>query len=445
MGHLSILTKAEIEILGPPIPEELADIGLPETCLHDLALKCLAPLHEATSVTLAEKLHIPSALTEEVLYDLYRQKLIEMRLQSASGASRYSLLDRGLERVRDVQNQCAYTGPAPVSLADYTHMIRLQAAPSRPISMARVRSAFRDLVLPESLLHTLACAINSRSSLLLTGGAGTGKTAVAKRMNGALSGFIWIPYAVEIDGQIIRVFDESRHRAVPEKNPTLERDRRWLPIKRPLIIVGGEVTIKNSDLEWSNVLKYYEAPFQLKSNGGTLVIDDFGRQPVDPQVLFNRWISPLERRVDFLTLRNGKKVEIPFEQLVVFSTSLEEKDLSDVAFLRRLGYRANLELPTASAYIEIFKRAAAHKKVPLDQAGLNHILDKYNIEQRPMRACEPRDLLNRVHDICRLKGRSLELAPDLMEQAWNNYFGITHSFEAEGEPLATAEARAVAV
>lgn len=446
MGHLSILTRAEVETHGPPIPEELADIGLPETCLHDLALKCLATLHEATSVTIAEKLHLPCALTEELLYHLYRQKLIEMRLQSGSGATRYSMLDNGWERVRVVQSQCGYVGPAPVSLADYSHMTRLQAALVRAIPMARVRSAFKDLVLPDSLLHTLACVINSRSSLLLSGRAGTGKTAVAERMNGALSGFIWVPYAIEIDGQIIRFFDPKRHYALPEKEPAVERDRRWLQIKRPLIIVGGEVTIENSDLEWSSVSKYYEAPFQLQANCGTLVIDDFGRQLVAPQVLFNRWISPLERRVDFVTLRNGKKIEVPFEMLVVFSTNLEEKDFGDEAFLRRIAYRANIEPPTASAYVEIFKRAAAHRKVTLDEATISHVINKYTAEQRPMKACEPGDLLNRVHDICRLRGRSLELAPDLLEQAWNNYFGITHTFEADVEELPTIEeARTVAV
>ncbi len=446
MGHLSILTRAEIETLGPPIPEELADIGLPETFLHDLALKCLATLNEATSVTIAEKIHLPCALTEELLYHLYRQKFIEMRLQSGSGATRYSMLEQGWERVKVLQGHCGYVGPAPVSLADYTHITRLQASLSRPVSMARVRSAFRDLVLPESLLHTLACVINARSSLLLSGRSGTGKTAVAERMNGALSGFIWIPYAIEIDGQIVRLFDERRHHALVEKEPGIERDRRWLQIKRPLIIVGGELTMENSDLEWCSVSKYYEAPFQMQANGGTLVIDDFGRQLVDPQVLFNRWISPLERRVDFVTLRNGKKIEIPFEQLVVFSTSLEEKNLGDEAFLRRIGYRANIEPPTAAVYVEIFKRAASHRKVVLDEASIKHVLDRYATEQRPMKACEPGDLLNRVNDICRLKGRRLELAPDLLEQAWNNYFGITHSFDdSESELLPIEEARSVAV
>jgi hypothetical protein len=445
MGNLNILTRDEIQSLGPPIPEELADIGLPEKCLHDLVLKWLAALGEATSVTIAEKLHLPCALTEELLYHLYRQKLIEMRLQSGVGATRYLMLDSGWERVKVVQSERGYVGPAPVSLADYTYMSRLQATLRRPVSMARVRSAFKDLVLPQSLLDTLACVINSRSSLLLSGRSGTGKTAIAERMNNALSGSIWVPYAIEVDGQIIRFFDDKRHQVVPDQEPAVERDHRWLQIKRPLIIVGGEAIARNPVLEWSSVSRHYESPFELQANGGTLVIDDFGRQMVDPQVLFNRWISPLERRVDFLTLRDGKTFEVPFEMLVVFSTSLEEKDFGDEAFLRRIGYRANLEPPSSVAYVEIFKRVAAQKKMTLDDASLSYVLDKYAVEQRPMNACEPGDLLNRVSDICRLKDRSLELAPDLLDQAWNNYFGITHSFEANDELPPIEEARSVAV
>ena len=445
MGNLNILTRDEIESLGPPIPEELADIGLPETCLHDLVLKWLAALREATSVTIAEKLHLPCALTEELLYHLYRQKLIEMRLQSGVGATRYSMLDTGWERVKVVQSQRGYVGPAPVPLADYAYMTRLQASLRRPVSMARVRSAFRDLVLPESLLDTLACVINSRSSLLLSGRSGTGKTAIAERMNNALSGSIWVPYAIEVDGQIIRFFDDKRHQLVPGQESAVERDRRWLRIKRPLVIVGGEVALKKSDLEWSSVSRHYEAPFELQANGGTLVIDDFGRQMVEPQVLVNRWLSPLERRVDCLTLRNGKTFEVPFEMLVVFSTGLEEKDFGDEAFLRRIGYRANIEPPTAAAYVEIFKRVAARKKVRMDEESLSYILERYAADQRPMKACEPGDLLNRVSDICRLKERSLELTPDLLEQAWNNYFGITHSYEGSNELPPMEEARSVAV
>lgn len=431
MGHLSILNRAEIESLGPPNLEELADTGIATAFLCDLALKHVAMLPEPTTISVADKLHLPRALTEEVLYHLYREKLIEMRLQSAVGSTRYAMLDHGWERVARLQSQNGYLGPAPVSLSDYSHMMRLQAVPSRSASIETVRAAFQDLVLPDTLLQTLGCVINSRSSLFLTGLPGTGKTAVSERMNAALSGFIWIPYAVDVDGQIIRVFDAHCHLSAPERNAAVEYDRRWVEIERPLVIVGGELTLENTDLTWSESAKFYEAPFQMKSNGGTLVIDDFGRQRVAPQDLLNRWILPLERRVDFLTLHSGKKIEVPFEQLVVFSTNLDEKDLVDDAFLRRMGYRARVEPPTPSAFVEIFKRVATTRGVAIDQQCLNHILNRYALEKRVLKGCEPRDLLNKVTDICLFEGRVMQLTPELVDLAWGNYFGTSHGFAPE--------------
>jgi predicted ATPase with chaperone activity len=307
-------------------------------------------------------------------------------------------------------------------------MMRLQAVPSKPASLETVRNAFKDLVLPDSLLQTLGCVINSRSSLFLTGLPGTGKTAVSERMNAALFGSIWIPHAIEVDGQIIRIFDAHCHRAVAERESLIEHDRRWIEIERPLIIVGGELTLDNTDLAWSPAAKFYEAPFQVKSNGGTLVIDDFGRQRVAPQDLLNRWILPLERRVDFLTLHSGKKIEVPFEQLVVFSTNLDEKDLVDEAFLRRMGYRARVEPPTAAAFTEIFKRIAKSRGVTIDEDCLRHVLRRYEQENRIMKGCEPRDLLNKVNDICLFEGRELKLTPALVDLAWGNYFGTSHGF-----------------
>jgi predicted ATPase with chaperone activity len=317
-------------------------------------------------------------------------------------------------------------------------MMRLQAVPSHPASIENVRSAFSDLILPESLLQTLGCVINSRRSLFLTGLPGTGKTAVSERMNSALKGTIWIPYAIDVDGQIIRIFDNHSHVPVPERESAVEFDRRWIEIERPLIIVGGELTLENTDLTWSETAKFYEAPFQVKSNGGTLVIDDFGRQRVTPQDLLNRWILPLERRVDFLTLHNGKKIEVPFEQLVVFSTNLDERDLVDDAFLRRMGYRARVEPPTPAAYSEIFKRALAMRSIPFDQASLTHVLHKYDAENRMMKGCEPRDLLNRVTDICLFEGQTPHLSPEIIDIAWRNYFGSSHGFSVESEKAAFA-------
>src|SRR5882724_429749 len=228
MGNLSFLTRTEIESLGPPTPEELEETGVSQGFLRDLTLKHVASLTDPTTTTVAEKLHLPLALTDELLYQLYREKLIEIRLQSAVGITRYAMLDHGWERVTRLQTQCGYAGPAPITLDDYTYMTRLQAAPSRPASLEMVRDAFRDLVLPESLIQTLGCAINSRSSLFLTGLPGTGKTAVSERLNRPLFGSVWIPYAIEVDGQVIRVYDAHCHRLVSGKQTASEYDHRWI-------------------------------------------------------------------------------------------------------------------------------------------------------------------------------------------------------------------------
>src|SRR3989454_2302124 len=430
MTQTIILTRAEVEMMGPPVPEELADTGIAKAFLADLALKHVAMLAEPTTQSVAQRLHLPRMLTEEILQSLYREKLIEVRVQTAVGSTRYSMLDHGWDRVARLISICGYTGAAPVSLSDYTHMMRLQSVPSVPAVMETVRRAFHDLVLPNSLLQTLGCVINSRRSLFLTGLPGTGKTAVAERINGALPGAIWIPYAVEIDGQIIRVFDAHCHRLASADVTPAEYDRRWILICRPLVVVGGELTLENTDLTWSEGAKFYEAPFQMKSNGGTLVIDDFGRQRVAPQDLLNRWIVPLERRVDYLALHTGKKIEVPFEQLVVFSTNLDEKDLADQAFLRRMGYRARVEPPTPRAYSEIFKRQAYTRGIRVEQPVLDHVLNKYRIERRQMKGCEPRDLLDRATDICLFEGQALELTAQVLDVAWRNYFGTSHSFAA---------------
>ncbi|HXS00049.1 MAG TPA: hypothetical protein VN724_05745, partial [Pyrinomonadaceae bacterium] len=420
MSHTAILTRAEIESMGPPLPEEITDTGISEQFLCDLALKHVAMLPEPTTVAVSERINLPRTLTEDLLQQLYREKLIEVKMQSAIGSTRYAMLDHGWDRLARLLSISGYVGPAPVSLRDYSHMMKLQSIPSNTADMETVRQAFHDLVLPESLLQTLGCVINSRRSLFLTGLPGTGKTAVAERINGALAGGIWIPYAVEIDGQIIRVFDGHCHEPMPKEDTPIDHDHRWVLIHRPLVVVGGELTLENADLTWSEAAKFYEAPFQMKSNGGTLVIDDFGRQRVAPQDLLNRWIVPLERRVDYLALHTGKKIEVPFEQLVVFSTNLDEKDLADQAFLRRMGYRARVEPPTPAAYTAIFKQQADRRGIAVEQPVLDHILTKYRVEHRQMKGCEPRDILDRATDICRFEGKNTQLTPHIVDIAWRN-------------------------
>ena len=442
MGNLSFLTRAEIESLGPPTPEEVAETGISPASLRDLALKHVASLADPTTATVAEQLHLPLALTDEILYQLYKEKLIEIRLQSAAALTRYAMLDNGWNRVARLYTLCGYAGPAPVTLKDYTYMMRLQATPSQSISIERVRKAFGDLVLPDSLLKTLGCVITSRSSLFLTGLPGTGKTAIAERINAASAGDIWIPYAIQVDDQIIRVFDPHCHHPV-SMPAEMEHDRRWIRIERPMVIVGGELTLENTDLVWSETSKFYEAPFQVKSNGGTLVVDELGRQRVSCRDLLNRWILPLERRIDFLTLHSGKKIEVPFEQLVVFSTNLDETEFVDEAFLRRMGYRARLEVPTPAAYGEIFRRAAAVSGFAVHESNINYLLAKYSAERRTMKSCEPRDLLNRMSDACLFEGRPFELNAELIDLAWANYFGTAHSFEHMSVPKSTSFAGAV--
>jgi hypothetical protein len=431
MTHTGILTRSEIETMGPPALEELREADVPASFLCDLALKHVAQMPEPTTQLITEEMRLPRSLVEEMLIHLSREKMIEVRGQIAVGATRYSMLERGWDRVERVRSLCGYVGPAPVSLRDYAHMMRLQAVPPRAASIDTVRAAFRDLVLPDSLLQTLGCVINSRRSLFITGPPGTGKTAVAERINAGLPGNIWIPFAIEIDGQIIRVFDSHNHRPASEMETPSDYDRRWTLIERPLVVVGGELTLDDADLQWSEAARFYEAPFQMKSNGGTLVVDDFGRQRVEPTDLLNRWIVPLEKRVDYLTLHTGKKIEVPFEQLVVFSTNLDEKDLVDEAFLRRMGYRARVEPPTPAAYVEIFKRASFTRGLKVERTCIDHLLNNYTLERRQMKACEPRDLLDRMTDICLFEGRTPEVNARLIDAAWRNYFGTSHGFGAQ--------------
>ena len=263
MTQTTILSRAEVESMGPPVAEEIADLGIGESFLCDLALKHVAMLPEPTTSAVADRLHLPRSLTEEILQKLYREKLIEVRLQNGRRLDPlqpcWITVGTGLVRLLSI---CGYSGPAPVTLNDYAHMMRLQSIPSHPASLETVKAAFHDLILPDTLLQTLGCVINSRRSLFLTGLPGTGKTAVAERINNALPGAIWIPYAVEIDGQIIRVFDSHCHRIASPDDTPVEYDRRWVLINRPLVVVGGELTLENADLTWSEAAKFTKRRFR---------------------------------------------------------------------------------------------------------------------------------------------------------------------------------------
>jgi predicted ATPase with chaperone activity len=406
----------------PRTPLKVEDTQLDFGFLADLALKTVYADANCATERAAEKLKLSMPVTEELLQHLYREKFIEIRGLLSFGNNRYGMLDRGWQRAQQLLDMNGYIGPAPVSLQAYREMVLRQSAARDPIQPAAVQSAMSGLVLPESTVQTLGLVANSRRSLFMTGPSGNGKTTIATALHGAQHGEIWIPHAIEVDGQVIKVFDQHNHQAVPVTGAD-RYDERWIRIRRPIVIVGGEMTIETMDLIYSNTARFYEAPFQIKSNGGTLVIDDFGRQRVDPHDLLNRWIVPLEGRIDYLTLHTGKKIEVPFEQLLIFATNLDPSDLVDDAFLRRMGYRLYINTPDRDMYSTIFEQFVRNSGLDYDPKRLEFVFRLYDADKRSLRGCEPRDLIQRCIDLCRYENRPMALTDELLHLAWKNYFG----------------------
>ena len=412
----------QIERPTLPIPERLEDTGLDFGFLADLTLKTVYSDTNCTTIRAAEKLKLPVSIIGPLLQHLVHEQFIEIRGQVSIQNNRYAMLIRGWERAHRLLDVSGYIGPAPVSLNSYIAMVQLQEKIKEPINSESVRTALSHLVLPESTIQTLGLVVNSRSSLFMTGPPGNGKTSIANALHSALGGEIWIPYAIELDGQVIKVFDSHNHKPI-NLQPSVRHDGRWVKIHRPLVIVGGELMIETMDLTYSQTVRYYEAPFQMKANGGTLIIDDFGRQRIDPRDLLNRWIIPLEGRVDYLTLHTGKKIQVPFEQLLIFVTNLNPHELVDDAFLRRMGYRLRVDPPSIETYTLIFQRYVESHGLKFDRNLIDMLVLRYQQDQRQMASCEPRDLIERCFDISRYENRALELTPALLELAWVNYFG----------------------
>jgi len=411
----------------PRAPRSVEDTGLSLGFLTDLALKLMYFEGYLSGYELAERMRLPySGVVDQVLEFLKREKLCEVKGAGgfAEAAYQYAIADKGRLMAREALDRNHYAGPAPVTLEAYSEAIRQQPLGQIMVHQRTMRQALAHLVIGEETFTQLGPAVNSGRSIFLFGPPGNGKTAIAESIGGMMLGnAMYVPYAVEVDGQLIKVFDNVNH--VPTEPPTSGRavDSRWVFIRRPVIATGGELTLEALDLVYDETNKYYEAPFQMKANGGMLLIDDFGRQQVRPRDLLNRWIVPLEKRMDYLTLHTGRKIEVPFDVLIVFSTNLAPKDLVDEAFLRRIRHKIEIKNPSFEEYREIFRRVCAERGVPYDDRGLAYLLQEYYIKpRRPLRACHPRDIVDQLTDIARYLNVPPVLSQDLIDRACAAYF-----------------------
>jgi hypothetical protein len=413
------------EFRPPPFAERLKDLDVSASFLQDMALKAASLETECTTATIAGRLHLGIMVTDALLDRLYKDALIEKKGVVGLHNHRYAMLDRGWAEVTRIMSTNSYTGPAPVSLSAYTEMLMRQGRQRAPVSRRALETAMDLLVLSDGAKQTLGLVASSGRSLFLSGPSGNGKTAMARALVNAIQGDIWIPYAIEVDGQVIRVFDPHTH--TPVKTTATDYDRRWVKIKPPLVVVGGELTLQSMELTATNSQRFYEAPFQLKSNGGVLLVDDLGRQRCSATELLNRWIIPLENRVDYLTLSTGKKIQVPFEQIVIFATNLTTNDLADEAFLRRMGYRLYVMTPGPDTYAAIFYRYAQSKGISVDPRVLEHIERRYGIERRLPKSCEPRDLVDRAIEVCKYRREPIRVTVETIDMAWDSYFGAAAS------------------
>lgn len=423
----------------PFVPQQLQNVeqtGLSFLWLQDHVLKAMYFEGYLSGFKVAELIALPFAgVVDRILDALKREKLIEVRsstsqLGMGEGAYQYAITSAGIARAREALERSQYAGPAPVPIQYYNESCLRQARGRLRVTQRVMRQVLADLVLSEKTFHKLGPAINSGASIFLFGPPGNGKTSVARALGDLIGNQdIFIPFAVYVDGQIIKLFDSVNHtladgEELSKRSPSsLKYDPRWVRIKRPFIMVGGELNLAGLDLVFDNTLKYYEAPFQMKANGGILLIDDFGRQHVHPRDLLNRWIVPLENRIDFLSLHTGRKVEVPFDVLVIFSTNLPPRDLVDEAFLRRLRHKVEIGDPSYEEYREIFKRVSASKGITYDDRALAYLLQEWYIKRnRNLRSNHPRDLLDQVIDICNYFSVDPTLTSELIDRAAEAYF-----------------------
>jgi len=410
----------------PTQPRTLEETGLTATFVEELILKALFFAGEMRGMDLASRIQLPSSVIDDIIEGLRRQKYVDIRGGGSSGVGKSTMIYQLTTFVTDVLRQITdrnrYNGPAPVSFQEYTAAVKQQTVRGNRITRARMQDKFGDLVIRDYIYDGIGPAMNSGRAIFFYGPPGNGKTAICQGMVNCFEGDIFIPHAILIDDFVVKVFDANLHKPV-EDDGSASYDRRWVRCRRPLVVVGGELTLDMLDLVYSPEVKYYEAPFQMKASNGMLLIDDFGRQKVSPKDLLNRWIVPLESDIDMLTLHTGKKLQVPFDVFAAFSTNLDPSALVDDAFLRRVRYKLEVQRPDEEQFHQIFEIMCRKRGVAYNANAIDYLIDShYRPTNRPFAACQPRDLLDQVIDMSHYLGQEPKLDPALLDAAVRSYF-----------------------
>ncbi|MCS7468009.1 hypothetical protein NZK35_15245 [Stieleria sp. ICT_E10.1] len=418
------------EAWRPVEPESMEKAGINESILEAIMYRFLLTAGECEGRKIADQVKVPFRLVEPILTRMKMEQNIAYKNATATNDYVYILTETGRQIARNHASDCTYFGACPVRLEDYIKSVRYQTIEGQYPKKADLVRAFSDLLINPKMLNRLGPAIASGRGMFLFGFPGNGKTSIAERVTGAFGKYIWIPRSVDIDGDVLRVFDPMNHvLAMPEENTGLLDiggfDKRWVRIERPTIIAGGELTMEMLEVLCNSDTNISESPLQLKSNCGTLVIDDFGRQKMRVDELLNRWIIPLEKRYDFLNMASGKKIQVPFDQLVIFSTNLEPKDLVDDAFLRRIPYKIEVENPPEQDFRKLFEIMCRITKVPYNADAIDYLIKTHYLPVgRPFRNCQPRDLLLQVRNFCLYNDLEVELKNEYFDFACDNYFSV---------------------
>ncbi|EMI17800.1 ATPase with chaperone activity [Rhodopirellula maiorica SM1] len=414
----------------PAEPQDSHESRINETLLEAIIYRFLRNIGECAGRKVADQVKLPFRMVEPILNRLKSDQRVAYKSSTSTNDYVYVLTESGREIARLMQQDCTYYGACPVSLTDYVNSVKRQTIEGQYPKKVDLERAFSDLLINPQMLIRLGPAVASGRGMFLFGFPGNGKTSIAERVTGAFGKYLWIPRAVEIDGAVMRVYDPMNHEiAMPEGGSGILDiggfDKRWVRIKRPTIVAGGELTLDMLEVQFNPESNISESPLQLKSNCGTLVIDDFGRQKMSVDQLLNRWIIPLEKRYDFLNMANGKKIQVPFDQLVIFSTNLEPKDLVDDAFLRRIPYKIEVPNPPEADFRKLFEIMCKITKIPYNADAIDYLIKTHYLPvNRPFRNCQPRDLLLQVRNFCLYNDLKVELKNEYFDFAVDNYFSV---------------------